>query len=299
MALKLFKLLFLFLIFAFPLSGQHNVVFSEPDYNVSFSIDWVRGELLTHISFNLSDAGIRLPGGRFLGEELLREAYPSLLRSSVFSIRYDSGSAIRDLYGRGSISLRELDNLSLMSERSSPNLSGDLRYMMESYTLSLESISSYFLPHRRAMEAPIPLIPVSTIAYSGIIIIANEALPVHGRLGSALVVPGLFPKIWDSNMNLVYDRNMFEAGLNNNYLMARYSAMNNILHPNPSGLEGDLATFLGPNPLYIFAHGTFGISPTDLIIDSDDALRILSSENNRQLLREGRVLIILDESVLY
>jgi hypothetical protein len=42
----------------------------------------------------------------------------------------------------------------------------------------------------------------------------------------------------------------------------------------------------------------YGIRPTDPIIDREDALLILSSEENIRLLREGRVAIVLDQSVL-
>jgi len=54
----------------------------------------------------------------------------------------------------------------------------------------------------------------------------------------------------------------------------------------------------GTGPLRIFARGVFGIKPTDLIIDDSDALLIISSQENRRLLSEGRVVIILDEKVL-
>jgi hypothetical protein len=55
---------------------------------------------------------------------------------------------------------------------------------------------------------------------------------------------------------------------------------------------------VGSNPLRIIARGVFGIDPTDPVIDRDDALLILSTENNRRLLREGRVVLVLNEGKL-
>jgi hypothetical protein len=55
---------------------------------------------------------------------------------------------------------------------------------------------------------------------------------------------------------------------------------------------------VGNNPLKIIARGSFGVRPTDPVIDKDDALLILSSETNRQLLREGRVIIVLNQEKL-
>jgi hypothetical protein len=137
--------------------------------------------------------------------------------------------------------------------------------------------------------------PVAAPAYTGIIIIASESLPVHGMKGAALPVPCLFPKIWDTNMNLIFERNMLEV---TSSAMVRYAPAQSIFTASPSGLSPEISRLVGDKPLRIFARGVFGINPTDPIIDSEDALLIISSEENRRLLREGRVVIVLDDSVL-
>jgi hypothetical protein len=55
---------------------------------------------------------------------------------------------------------------------------------------------------------------------------------------------------------------------------------------------------VGDRPLRLIARGVFGARPTDPIIDSEDALIIISSEENRRLLREGKVVIVLNDEVL-
>ena len=285
-------LVFFIVLFSFlcPVWGQN--------FDISVSVDWGSAEINIRHGFDLAQAGIRLPGGRFLAEEILEEAFPRLFRPHLLSIAYDSNSTIGDLLDRREITLRDLDILSQEAEKSPAYLSGDLGRMMGNNKLSLENISAYLRPRTRAFDTIRPLLPVQTPDYTGIIIIANEELPIHGRAGQALAEPCLFPKIWDTDMNLIYDRNMFEAGINDSFLMNRYAAMESIFQPGPSGLEGELAALLGPNPLRIFAQSVFGIYPTDLIIDRQDALRILSTENNRRLLREGRVLIVLNDEML-
>ena len=268
------------------------------NFDISVSTDWVRAEINSLHGFDLAQAGIRLPGGRFLAEEMLEEAFSRLFRPHLLSIVYDSNSTIGDLLDRREITLRDLDIISQEAEKSPAYLSGDLSRMMGNSKLSMENISAYLRPRTRAFDAIRPLVPVQTLDYTGIIIIANEELPVHGRAGYALAEPCLFPKIWDTDMNLVYDRNMFEAGINDSFLMTRYAAMESIFQQSPSGLEGELAALLGSNPLRIFAQSVYGIYATDLIIDRQDALRILSTENNRRLLREGRVLIVLNDENL-
>jgi len=110
-----------------------------------------------------------------------------------------------------------------------------------------------------------------------------------------LAVPCLFPKIWDSEMNLIYERSML---VSRNSPMVRYFSPKSIFQNNPSGLSLELREIVGERPLRIFACGVFGIKPTDLIIDRSDAMLIISSEENRELLSQGRVAIILDESRL-
>jgi len=277
-----------------PAWGQEN----RTQFEVSGFIDWAPGEVNIEASFNLAQAGIRLPTGRFMGEEILREAHPRLLRPYLFSLVLDSNSTIRDLVNRGEVSLEELDTLSQGSGKNPPSLSADLTRMIGRYTVNIEKISAFLTRNRRAVEAPVPLIPAGAADYTGIIIIADEELPVRGRKTNVLAGPCLFPKIWDTNMNLVYDINMFENSRKEGALMVRYTVPENIFRPTPSGLEGELAALTGPYPLRILAREVFGINQTDLIITRDDALKILSTGNNRRLLREGRVVLALNEKML-
>jgi len=267
-------------------------------FDVSSSVDWMVRELDTKASFDLALAGIRLPTGRSTGEEILRQAYARLVRDSLLPVRVDSNSTIQDLVNRGEISLGELDLLGREAEKIAPSLSLDLSQMTGRYKVFMEKISARLMSHRRAVEPPRPLIPARTAEYTGIIIIANEELPIHGRMSRALVVPCLFPKIWDTSMELVYERNMFDPAMKEESLMVRYTTQENIFRSTPSGLEGELAALVGLNPLRIFAREVFGIAATDPVIDREDALKILSTENNRRLLREGRVVFVLNEKML-
>jgi hypothetical protein len=80
--------------------------------------------------------------------------------------------------------------------------------------------------------------------------------------------------------------------------MIRYAPESAIFLPTPSGLAGEIAALVGGNPLRIIARGTFGARPADYIIDRADSLIIISSETNRRLLSEGRVVIVLEDKAL-
>ena len=162
----------------------------------------------------------------------------------------------------------------------------------------MEKVITLLTRHSRAVEPERPLIPIISADYTGIIIIADAELPIRGRREEALVEPCIFPKIWDTNMNLVYERNMFQPFSQTGNLMVRYASRESVFRATPSGIEGEMSVLLGPNPMRIIAREVFGINPTDPVIDREDALKILSTENNRRLLREGRVLLILNEKQL-
>ena len=265
------------------------------NFDISTIVDWRSNEISAQTSFNLAQAGLRLPTGRLRAEEMLQRAWPRLFRDRLLSIRVDSGTTLVDLLQSGELSLQNIDAISLGARQTAPSLSPNMANMIGRYTLPMENISRLLLTHGRPAEVEAPLIPVATSDYTGIIIIADRQLPVRGRHGTALTAPALFPRIWDTNMNLIFDRTMLTPGQTR---VVRYTASENIFRPTPSGLEGELAALAGPRPLRIFAREVFGIYTTDPVIDRQDALRILSSANNRRLLREGRVIIVLDEAML-
>jgi hypothetical protein len=285
------KILFLLLAIAAGAQAQSP---GKAKIDISGAVDWEQGVLNAAASLNLASAGIRLPTGRIQGEEILGDEYPRLLRPYLLSLQADSSSTVNDYVRRGELSLGVLDSLILKARNIAPSLSADLIFMTGRYALSLRDISSVLTRHSRLREIQRPLILFPAASYTGIIIIADGELPIHGRNSSALIRPCLFPKIWDTDMQEIYERTMTNpAGP-----MLYYTDAEKIFRPTPSGLEGELAELAGPNPLRILARGVFGACPTDPIIDREDALKILSSENNRQLLREGRVVFILNQNVL-
>ena len=268
--------------------------FGEAQISISGNVNWETMLLNAEISLDLPSAGLRLPSGRTQGEILLSAGYLNLIRPHLLNLQVDSSSTLRDLVERGEIYLSQVNTVALGADAIPPAMKPDMRLLFSSHTISLSGLSSVLLRHSRPAPAVRSLSPVSTARYTGIIVIAAEELPVHGQRSSALPVPCLFPKIWDTDMNLIYDRNMLETRGN----MVRYSSLQNIFQNNPSGLTNELQQIVGERPLRIFARGTFGINPTDLIIDRNDALLIISSEENRSLLSQGRVVFILDDSKL-
>jgi hypothetical protein len=289
----------LFLLLAVVLSPQaRSQSPGKSNIDLSGSVEWEKSEMNAALSLNLKSAGLSLPTGRIRGEEILSDEYPRLLRPSILSLQGDSNSTIEDYIRRGEMDLGVLDGFLLGAGKIPPSLSADLGFITGRYTLNLRDLVSLIPRPLKGPDIPRPLIPTPAADYTGIIIIADGELPVHGRNSSALARPCLFPKIWDTDMTEIYTRNMTDPSGPGGNALVRYTTAESIFRPTPSGLEGELAGLAGPNPLRIFARGVFGICPTDPIIDKEDALKIISGENNRRLLREGRVIFILNGDML-
>jgi hypothetical protein len=207
---------------------------------------------------------------------------------------------------KGELSLSALDGILANAKKIAPNFSADFSSMTGSCTFPLSRLSAVMIHHASALSTEEPILAPPAADYTGIIIMANTALRIHGRETSALIKPCLFPKIWDTDMRLIYQRETCDpsvtgAGTNNGAnarTIARYTTPESVFKSTPSGLTKDLETLVGKRPLRLIARGVFGKTPTDPIIAAEDAQTITATENNRRLLREGRVLIVLDPSVL-
>jgi len=280
------KLILLFLI---------TPAFAQAKLDISGAVEWDTMQIKAAVSFDLASEGIKLPSGRTQAESILNTGYINLILSGILDLQVDSSSTIKDLIEGGELSLLEAQALALNARAVSPALSPDMKSMYSFYTITISGVSAALLRHIRPSEIARTMLPVSTAQYTGIIIIASQSLPVYGMRSAAQPIPCLFPKIWDSEMNLIYERSMLESRNNS---MVRYLPADSIFRNNPSGLSSELQELVGERPLRIFARGVFGINPTDLIIDREDAMLIISSEENRRLLSKGKVAIILDESVL-
>ncbi|MCL2410889.1 MAG: polymerase [Treponema sp.] len=270
-------------------------VFAHPQVSISGAVEWDTLRLNAEVMLDMASAGLRLPAGRNQGEALLLDGFRDIIKHHILDLRVDSSSTVGDLVNRGELTLSDIETLAFGANSLPPAMRPDLRHIFSSHEISLSTISNSLLQHHFPTPVIRTLSPVTTPRFTGIIIIATESLPVHGMRGTALPVPSLFPRIWDSEMNLIYERSMVET---RNAPIVRYAPMQDILQNTPSGLTPELQQIVGDRPLRIFAQGVFGIAPTDLIIDRNDALLIISSDENRRLLTQGRVAIILDESVL-
>ncbi|MDR1174923.1 MAG: polymerase [Treponema sp.] len=279
---------FLCAVPVFPLPGE--------DIAVNGGIAWERMEVDVTVSLNLASAGLKFPNGRIQGEEYIRAAYPSLIQSLLSGIPVDSSRTVGDFIKSGDLSMDALKNFASAPSLSAPAFSPDLLLLRAPYTLKLSGLGSMLPGSSRPAEILRTVGSNSSPDYTGIIIIASKQLPAHGMRISSLARPCIFPKIWDTEMNLIFEKNMLKSG--HSGPAVRYAKERDIFLSTSSGLSEELVSLAGERPLRIIAREVFGKRPTDPVIDREDALLITGNERNRELLREGRLVFVLADEVL-
>jgi outer membrane protein OmpA-like peptidoglycan-associated protein len=178
--------------------------------------------------------------------------------------------------------------------RSAGSFTHDGITLVVDHRVEITSLASLLIKHSVPYQPKIPIDQVSTRAYTGILIDARGLLPVHGEFISERGQPCFFPSVWDENMDLVYERGMVDSDLVREQGMVHY----NIVQYDYSNDEDRYRARIGMRPLHITARQIFGQNFTDPVISRTDALRILSEPRNLRLLKEGRVVILLDQDVL-
>ncbi|MBM7022462.1 OmpA family protein [Treponema sp. Marseille-Q4523] len=252
-------------------------------------IDWTKQEFVSSVSFDTVKAGISLPSGKNAASESMYVKLPALIKDPLLSLYVDNAKQLGDLILDGTLTMKEITDIVYGGKMTSPVFKGRTLTLSLTDTISVPSISGILLRQRTPYVPAVPIESVASRAYSGIVIDARGKLPVHGEYVRSAASPCFFPRIWDENMDLIYGRDMVS------YDAARSSGI--VLY----GEADDVRAYherIGYDPLYIKAYKVYGKNRTDPVIRTDDALRILTVEQNRALLKEGKVVIILDKGEL-
>ncbi|TCW61254.1 polymerase [Treponema sp. J25] len=262
------------------------------------TLSWESHQIHVRAALALTPNGIQLPTGRTEAMERLTMEFPAQIRPFFLNLQVSSTTTIADLLKENTILPDVLDTYISSASPLSTYIDFPKDELVATYTFPLHHLLATLIQHTRPRSLPRPLTTVASRPYTGIIIIAKDPLPIHGKKETSYLIPCLFPRIWDSAMNLVYERTMVDPTIARQNGIVHYTNERAILLPTPSGLQNSLIPLVGEYPLRILAEGVFGVTPTDPIINREDALRILSNEENRELLRQGRmIMVIADQQI--
>lgn len=268
------------------LAGAESFDSSENLISSTSRIDWTKLEFVSDIHLDTQKAGIELPSGKKTATSLVSKQIPVLIKDPLLSINVSSTEQLGDLVLDGTITLEELTDL-IDGGKKSPGVFQNGSFTLETFhTLDLSKLNPLLVKHHFPYKNPKPIEAVASRAYTGIIIDARGNLDVHGEFVKDNAEPCFFPKIWDEDMNLIYERNMAEPSVVNK---------KNLVHYDYRDDESFYQKRIGADPMRIKARQIYGEIRTDPVISREDALKILTVPENLELLRQGKVVILLDQ----
>ncbi len=250
----------------------------------SSKIDWNQGIFTSNVSMDIVKAGIPMPSGKNAAVNKIKMELPVLIKDPLLSIYADDTRTLGDMVLDGSLTLEELTRIIDNAKETPAYFKNGGDRLLTEHTIRLEDIGSLFVKHKSPYTQQKPIERIASRAYTGIVIDARGSLPVHGEFVESLVEPCLFPKIYDENMTLVYERNMVDPKIAAKQGINSYTTNIN---------DKDVEKRIGDDPLWITAEEVFGVYRCDPIISRDDYLRIATVSDNLKLLKEGKIVILL------
>jgi hypothetical protein len=252
-------------------------------------IDWDEGVLKIDIEANISQSVS--PGkARVAAEELLRQEIGSAFCDALYKLNLDSYRSVKDAVQDDSLLLAALLDLGSRAVPFNIYLNTTLDTLTAQYVFDFfPDIFKVFTRHTQPY-APLDILEfVPAVEYTGIVIYAKGKYPVHGedpaQKNPETFNPSLLPKLYDTEMETVAEARMMDPEYLTGWGVFGYTNTTDYLRYKER---------IGAAPLFTIARGVFGDNRTDLLIPIDAAKKILATPANRELIRQGRILVICD-----
>ena len=264
----------------------------SPDKSLMSSksrVDWTKGEFVSDVSLDVVKAGIPMPSGKSVSMNRIQMELPILVKDPLLTLYADDTRTLSDLVLEEKLTLDALTRIIDSSKKTPPYFMNASNVLTTSHTMKLHDIGALLVKHRTPYVQEKPIERISSRAYTGIVIDARGMLPVQGEHVKSKVSPCLFPKIWNEDMTLVYERNM---------VMPDVAKSDGIVAYLPGQGSKKQTERAGNDPLWISARKVYGVNRCDPVISREDYLRIATVPANLELLKQGKVVILLDSDEL-
>lgn len=251
--------------------------------------NWETAQVDSKITIDLNKSGLYLPTDRNAAIRLIQQNRSSLLKNAYLAVLVDSSHRIGNYLAEEKISLTDINTVINSGKSTPPVLSQELQTAIVYHQNPLQELANLFIKHNTPYTPSFFPLGTASKVYTGILIDARGKLPVHGEYSSEQLNPCLFPKIWNKNMNLIYEKNIVDPAQAKKHSIVFYTDTLD---------ESAYRDRIGTEPLRIIARGVFGDNRTDPIISNEDAERILAKRENIELLRQGKIVIVCDKDTL-
>jgi hypothetical protein len=271
-------------------AGSANADFDE--LTRSHLLLWDQSELLLEVRKAVDPAAPLTPATRFQAEQRIEEALAYLYMEAVQDVPVDSHDSVGDRLAASGALFRALsERAAAGSSRQSAAFATDLHAVVVVFRFPLfgeQGLAAPFVQHERAFPVPRLLGFAPARSFTGLVILARGEFPSHGKDLRERIRPALLPRLYDEDMNPVLSAEMCDPQALRKWGVAAYAY---------SGEEAALEAFrdrIGDLPLRTMARGVFGRKATDILLSAEVTRQLLTRQRNRDLLREGRILIIID-----
>ncbi len=263
----------------------------DPRDTVTSEIDWGTGTMLVTIERSLNAAGATGPAAVSRTQRAIRRDAAQILFDVLLDVRLDSLHTVGSLIGEREDLVFRLERAAGSATPIDASATRDLSAARVTFSVDLHrGLARQFVFHSRAASIESRLGWIAHTDYTGILIHAAGELPLFGTNTTARLEPALFPAVHylRGPENLLY-RLATAEHMDPDLLGSKGAAA----YTNDPQATGH-ADRVGTRPLRILAAGTFGTAATDIVITEQDALQIMASAHNRSLLRDGKLVIVID-----
>lgn len=282
---SLFLTLSLSIFALFPLNAKDSNIQSVS------KVDWITKTFESNVTLDAEKSGLIMPAGKKTASVNIKNKMPELIQRPLLTLFLDNRSSLGDEVMSDRIKLDDILEIIEGGHKTPDIFTHDAKLLTTTNTISLNTINPLTVRHKYPQNPEEPIDEVPSRVYTGIIIDARGALPVHGEYVSSEVYPCFYPEIWDEDMELIFEKNN---------VIPKTATESGIIRYDYSDDFSRYTDRIGYDPLYIKATKVYGRNRTDPVIKRRDALKILSVDENRELLKQGKVVILLDkENLLY
>lgn len=249
------------------------------------AINWQASTLEVTLTQDADLTSGNTPARLHRAQQQIEREFASVLFTSLLPLQIDSTRTLEDaVRDRPDLAAR-ISALAEAAERGLPRPNLEMTAVTRQYRVPIfPDLAELFIGHRIPFRLERVIHWVPTRRFSGIVIYAAEPMPHRGTGAETLLVPALLPEIFDTDLRPVLEQDMLDPHAIRRWGVVAYT----------EDFEEELWRHrIGPEPFRIMAREAFGVRPTDIVISREDADRILSSAENRALLREGRILVIV------
>ncbi|HUX22262.1 MAG TPA: hypothetical protein VMW69_13550, partial [Spirochaetia bacterium] len=181
----------------------------KPSYQTF--VDWQHNKITIDATVDVSSLGAMLPDARSKAQELIRKDRATMIDRALFGIQADSFHTVGDLAASSPQVLTALQGLIGAPDEQYAKMSSDLTGVTVRYQVPIfPNLGQIFVNQVRPNPPSQLLSYVPTTVFSGIVIYAKGKLPIHGETREGSLVPSLFPRIWDQNMDLLASANTID-----------------------------------------------------------------------------------------